>query len=110
MAAINVSELLGKMSAAAGGVLKEKWPAAEAYADEEFRKLAGTLLFIQTEVLAGRMSEKKARLHLDIQRNSARTVLLTLEGLGLIAVEEAINAALAVVRDTVNTAVGFVLV
>jgi hypothetical protein len=37
-------------------------------------------------------------------------VLLTVEGLGLLAVEQAINAALRVVKDTVNTALGFVLV
>lgn len=34
----------------------------------------------------------------------------TIEGLGVLAVEGAINATLAVVRDTVNTAVGFKLV
>jgi hypothetical protein len=36
-------------------------------------------------------------------------VLLTLEGLGLLAVEAAINAALKVVSDTVNSAIGFAL-
>jgi len=36
--------------------------------------------------------------------------MLTLEGMGLLLVEAAINSALAVVKDTVNRAVGFVLV
>ncbi|HKZ47063.1 MAG TPA: hypothetical protein VJ202_06760 [Thermodesulfobacteriota bacterium] len=35
------------------------------------------------------------------------SVFLTVEGLGIIAVEEAINAAMAVVRSTINTAIGW---
>ena len=38
-----------------------------------------------------------------------QTVLLTIEGLGIVAVQNAINAALSVVKDTVNTAIGFTL-
>jgi hypothetical protein len=34
-------------------------------------------------------------------------VLLTIEGLGIIAVEQAINAALDVLKDTVNSALDF---
>ena len=36
--------------------------------------------------------------------------MLTLEGMGLLFVQAAINSALAMVKDTVNGAVGFVLV
>jgi hypothetical protein len=44
-----------------------------------------------------------------MQKNSALAVMLTVEGLGLLTVESAINAALGAVRDSVNTAVGFAL-
>jgi hypothetical protein len=37
-------------------------------------------------------------------------VLLAIQGLGLLSVEAAINAALNVVKNTVNTAVGFALI
>jgi hypothetical protein len=37
-------------------------------------------------------------------------VLLTLEGLALLTVEEAINAALGVVKTAVDTALGFALI
>jgi hypothetical protein len=43
---------------------------------------------------------------MDLQHNASRAVLLTIKGLGIIAVEGAINAALDVVRDTINSAVG----
>jgi hypothetical protein len=36
-------------------------------------------------------------------------MLLTLEGLGVLAVEAAINAALSVVKETVNGALDFAL-
>ncbi len=58
--------------------------------------------------LSGQITEEQARLHLDIQKNASRTVLLTVEGLGLLAAEQAINAR--VVRDSVNTALDFVLI
>ena len=39
-----------------------------------------------------------------------QTVLLTIEGLGIVAVQNAINSALDVVKDTVNKAIGFGLI
>jgi hypothetical protein len=38
-----------------------------------------------------------------------RIVLLTIEGLGILAVEAAINAAIDVVRSSVNTALGWAI-
>jgi hypothetical protein len=37
-------------------------------------------------------------------------VFLTIEGLGIIAVENALNAAIAAIRSTVNGAVKFALI
>ena len=56
------------------------------------------------------MSDEKAKLHLDIQKNASKMIMLTLEGLGIVAVEAAINAALKIIKDTVNTALGFTLI
>ena len=44
-----------------------------------------------------------------MKRNTAQIVLLTIEGLGIITVEKAINAAMKVVKDTVNEALDFAL-
>jgi hypothetical protein len=109
MAEINTSELVKKMLKAAQGALKNQWPAAKDYAESEFRKLGETFLFIQKEVAAGRMTEERARLHMKMQKNATRMMLLTLEGLGVLAVEAAINAALSVVKETVNGALDFAL-
>jgi hypothetical protein len=45
-----------------------------------------------------------------MQTSASRNVLLTLQGLALLAVEEAINAALDVVKTAVNTALRFPLI
>lgn len=98
-----------QMLMAAKGVLAKKWPKVKDYAEVEFKKLADTLEMIEKLFLAGTITEDEARLHLQIQKNAARTVLLTFQGLGMLAAEEAINAALGVLKAPVNAALGFKL-
>ena len=108
--ALDISELIPDMLSAAGGVLQNSWSEAKDYAETEFRKTAETLALIAKLYEEGTISEERARLHLEFQKSSMKTVLLTIEGLGIIAVERAINAALGVAKDTVNTALGFTLI
>jgi hypothetical protein len=107
--ALNTSKLAQAMLTAAKGALTKAWPEAQAYAEMEFTKIAQNLAAIEMMKLAGTITEEKARLQFDIQKNASRAVLLTLEGLGIIAVEQAINSALALVKDTVNKAIGWTL-
>jgi hypothetical protein len=110
MAGIDVSELVTNMLNAAKDVLGRKWPEAKDYAETAFAQIGEAISFIETQRALGKMPDEKARLHLEIQKNTSKTVMLTLEGLGTVAVEAAINAALKVIKDTVNTALGFVLI
>jgi hypothetical protein len=107
--AIDLSALLPAMLTAARETGEEQWPLMRDYAETEFRKLGESLAMIERLFITGQITEEQARLHLEIQRASMRMVLLTIEGLGILAVERAINAALGVIRDTVNTALGFAL-
>jgi hypothetical protein len=107
--ALNVSDLAKSMVGAAKGKLGEHWPEVKEYAKSEARKTAETLALIERLSLTGDINARQAKALLQMQKNSAQAVLLTIEGLGLLAVEAAINAALAAVRETVNGAVGFVL-
>lgn len=106
---LNVSQLAKAMLGAAKGKLEQHWPEVREYAKAEARKTAETLALIERLVLAGEINAQQAKALLQMQRNSALAVLLTIEGLGLLAVESAINAALGAVKQTVNTAVGFAL-
>jgi hypothetical protein len=90
--------------------LKDKAPDIEAYAKSEGVKMAQCLATIESLVAAKKMDEEEAKLQLDIQKQAARSILLTIEGLGALAVEAAINAALSVAKDAVNSALGFVLI
>ena len=107
MPSINVNALGKDMIGAATGVFKQKWPEAKEFAEMEFKKLAQSLAALSKGVSKGTITKGAAKAILRIHRNSAATVMLAVEGLGLLMVEAAINAALKVVAGAVNTAAGF---
>ena len=106
---LDTSQIAKEMTAVFIGSLKDKAPDIQRYAASEAKKLAQSLAKIEKLVLAGKIDEDEARLQFDIQRNATQTVLLTIQGLGTLAVEEAINAALDAVKISVNKALGFSL-
>jgi hypothetical protein len=110
MPKLDTGALAKQMLAAAQGSLADKWPQVQDYAEAEFNKLGATCADIGRLYATGQASEGEARVLFEMQKNTARTVMLTVEGMGLLAVEAAINAALDVVRVAVNDTLGFVLV
>lgn len=108
--AFNSSQLSKDILGALKSSLKEKWPEIREYAEAEAKKLAQSLIMIESLSISGKINREQAALHLDIQKNASRMVLLAIEGLGVLAVEDALNAALDVVKDSVNTAIGFTLI
>ena len=109
MANIDVQQILPSMIAAAKGVFDRKWPVIKDYAEAELEKLARTLAQIEALKFSGQISDAEASVLFEMQKHTARAVMLTLQGMSLLLVEGAINAALAAVRDTINTAIGFAL-
>jgi hypothetical protein len=110
VAELSAGQLAKDMLAAALTVLRDKAPEARDFAKVEFRKIADTIVSIERLHGEGRITKQQAGLLLDMQKNASRSVLLALEGLGLLAAEAAINAALGVVRSAVNGVLGFALV
>jgi len=106
---LNVAELTAGMLQAFNSELANKWPDIKDYAAVEAKKLAENLVLIERMQLAGDITPQQARLHHQIQRNATRTVLLTVTGLSRVAVEQAINAAMDALRDSVNGALNFSL-
>lgn len=106
---LDVSTLSTQMLGAALPFLKKGAADAEAFARDEFTKIAQQIVAIGESVAAGQLDEPRAKLLLDMQKNASQSVLLAIQGLTLVAVEQAINAALNVVRTAVNTAVGIAL-
>jgi len=110
MARLDLSKLVSDMLTAAEDVFGKRWPEAKDYAETAFKQIGEAILFIEKQRVLGKMSDEKAKLHLDIQKNASKMIMLTLEGFGIVAVEAAINAALKIIKDTVNTALGFTLI
>lgn len=108
--AIDIIEVGKNIASAFVGALKPYKDDIQAYAEAEAKKFAASLATIEGLYVAKEISAAEAALHLDIQKAASRAVLCAIEGIGLLAAEAAINAALAVVRDTVNTAIGFPLI
>ncbi len=107
---LTTSDILKPMLDAAKRSLARDWGKAEAFARPEMKRLAATLVDIAGLIASGAVNKRQARALLRIHSNTTQTVLLTIEGLGIVAAENAINAALGAVRDVVNEAVGFKLV
>ncbi len=107
---LKISSLSKSMLSAAKGTFKDKWPEIKDYAELESKKLAQSLISIEKMFVKGKIDKQTAKLLLDINKNATKTVLLTVEGMGLIAAEQAINAALKVIKDSVNSTIGFNLI
>ena len=110
MATLDANDLFQKMLGAAGAVFKEHWPEVQRYASFELQKTANQLVDIERGVLQGDYSRDVADALLRMQKIASQTVILAMTGMTLLAVEAAINAILGVIRDAVNTAIGFVLI
>ncbi|HEY4930579.1 MAG TPA: hypothetical protein VII23_03325 [Terriglobales bacterium] len=107
---LDAGALGSKMLAAALPILKKNAVDAESFASVEFKKIAQTMVSIEEMLAAGQINQQQAQLLLDMQKSASRSVLLTLKGLALLTAEEAINAALDIVKGVVNAAVKFPLI
>jgi hypothetical protein len=106
---IDFTALLAGMTQAAAVVFKADWPKISDYASHEFQQFAEDSVMIGNMIQSGKITVATGQILLDMHRNSMLSVLTAIEGITLIVVEQAINAALAVLRTTVNTALGFAL-
>ena len=107
---LDAGALAKQMLAAALPILKTHALDTESFASVEFKKIADTIVSIEEMQASGQINHDQAQLLFDMQKNSSRSVLLTIKGLALLAAEEAINAALDVVKVVVNAAVKFPMI
>ena len=102
-----LSDILDEMSSAVKKVLKTRWKKANPLAELQLKSIIHNLEQIAELKLQGKITEEQARLHLTIQKESIRTILLSFEGIGIVTAEEAINSALSSVKTIVNKAIGW---
>jgi len=107
---LDITEMVETMWGAAKQPLGNAATAAEPFAKSQFTNIAQTVAQIAAGVPTGQIDEQQAKYLLSIEKHATENALLTVEGLGTVAAESAINAALGAVTTLVNTAVGFALI
>ena len=106
---LDLASLAQSMLAAAETSLKTGWTTAQPFAQTQFTNIAQQIVDIEAQLKAGTINQSQASLLMDMQKNASRAALLAVEGIGLIAAQNAINAALGAIATTVNGAIGFSL-
>lgn len=104
---LDTTALVKDMLSAAKDNLGKFWKQAKPFAENETLNMANKLLLIEKLKFEDKITKEEALLHIEIQKSAFRTVLLSIRGLGLIAVEGTINAALGSIAKVVNKALGW---
>lgn len=103
---ITVEEILNRITDAAEGAFKDGWQAVKTYAPAEFKKMSVQLAEIVENVAiyeidkAQGYSPQTGKILFKMQRTACESVLVAVTHLTLIAVQNAINEIMQVLRDT----------
>jgi hypothetical protein len=106
---VTLNNLGDKMFKAAKTSLGSKFLLVKHYLEAESEKLAITLRMIIEAYAQGEISKAEAKILLNQQKVAATAVLTAAEGMSVVAVQAALNAALKVAKDFVNARIGFPL-
>jgi hypothetical protein len=106
---LSAEQLGNDMLAAIRPVLLAHWGKAAPYATAEVQKLAVCAVQIEAGYKSGELTAEEARILRDMQASASRAALTTIETIGLIAAQDAINAALKILSAAVNKAVGIAI-
>jgi hypothetical protein len=109
MAAFDIDAVVKEMGKAALPHLKGGAAKAKEFGKAEADKMARTAQMLAEGVLKGTIDKDEAQLILDVQKNASRSVLLTIKGLGIVAVENAVNAAMDVMLKAIKKTIGVAL-
>lgn len=101
---LNIDEIATGMITAAKDVFDDKWPIVQKYAESEARLYAQRMESVTQMLADGIITQERAWQHVAMQNNAWETTLLAVEGMTLIMIEAALNAAIKVIRNAVNTA------
>lgn len=106
---IDIEELTMAMFTAAKGKLQPHLQEAGSFLQAETRKLAITAAQIEAGHVTGELTDAQTKILLKMQANASQAVLTAIETVGMIAAQDAINAALDVLRAAVNASIGIAL-
>ncbi|HMJ06859.1 MAG TPA: hypothetical protein VK474_11435 [Chthoniobacterales bacterium] len=123
---MNYQQTLDDMLRAAAGAAKGHWEALRGYAEVEFRQLSETSLGLEADFAADmgaaqlesdpaersemeRRAKRRTELAFDSLKLAAEGVVIAATADAKIAAQDAVNAALGVLRSAINTSIGIAL-
>jgi hypothetical protein len=108
--ALDFQNILGAVVGAAQQEAGQTWPQIRTLAEQSFRDLTQAIVEAGEGVIRGEATPDEAKVIVEEAIRAATGVLAAAIVGGKAAAQRIVNAALAAVRQTINTAVGFVLV
>jgi hypothetical protein len=95
------SEMVDAMKLAIGSHIED----VRKLADDELEDFAKRTAVLSEKVATGKITIEQARAVLKIRKAAVETVLLAISGISVLAAQDAINAAIGVLKKAVNSAV-----
>ncbi|WP_321939798.1 hypothetical protein [Paraburkholderia sp. J8-2] len=86
------------------------WPKLRDFAENQFENLTTVASQIETRKSQGTITEVNAEFLMDQYQAAARGVLFSVEGLTNLMIQNAWNAAMAVLAKAIDTAIGWALI
>lgn len=106
MEKMNVNEIIHQALDAAKRSLGNKLPQTLDYVEKTIKQLGIEMADVEAERVTGQMDDDTVRLIMDTEMNAVRTVEITGECIVKVAAEQAINAALDVVKKEIGKVLG----
>jgi hypothetical protein len=103
---LDIAQVVNDMLQAALPHLSKGGQQASTFASHEFQQYIRNVEHVQNMAEEGKVTNQEAQFLVDQYKASMEAVLLTIEGLGLVAAQNAINAAIDVLNNALNTALG----
>jgi predicted ATP-grasp superfamily ATP-dependent carboligase len=103
---LDINKVASDMLQASASSLIKGGEQASEYASHEYAQFIEDIEHVQTMAEQGTISAAEAQALVDQHKMSMQAVLLCVEGLGVIAVQNAINAALQVLNTAIAAALG----
>jgi hypothetical protein len=105
MAGIDYNQIVSDCVSSAKQIAGNTWNSLKPYAEHEFRQFAENAEFLAKLRATNNISEEEFKSRIDIQRLSLRNVLLTVEGIGLVAAQNIVNAVLSIVFTAIKSVI-----
>ena len=105
---MNVDNLFSQLLQAGQGLAGDVWQQMKSFAVPELKKIAVQIVAIGEHLED--YTQEGARALLDMQMKAAAGVIVAMTTLTLLAVQEALNAIIAAVKQLVNSTLGFALI